>query len=462
MFKFFRDRLFLLVALLTLLFVMLVAVVVYQVTDTQRALRVETYDTEGIAGVQAMLHYENMMRNMLAYQVSGRIEDAEEAATKFDVLFSRLKFMPQRPPYNEFLDEEAKRLIAQSFAKLEAVTPLIDAAMNGAPSTLSTAYRELRPLQADIARIASRAQQLAAEYQSAKRAAAIMRSNRIAVLIIGLIFVGTAFGAIILHQLRRTDERNNELETLTLKLRDAIEETARANRAKSDFLAHMSHELRTPLNAIIGFSEVMRTEVLGKHGVDTYRGYSEDIHKSGTFLLSIINDLLDLARIEAGNTTLELEVVSSAELIHDCLSFLDQKITAKGLQISRQFPSPAPDCLADPVRIRQVVINILTNAVKFAPDDGGKIDIDVSRIANDMILISIGNNGPAIAADELVRIFEPFQQAKNVMRRNHDGVGLGLSISKSLIELHGGKISIASGRETGTRVEIYIPAAIKD
>ncbi len=458
MFKFFRDRLFLLVTLLTLLFVLLVAVVIYQVTDTQRALRAQTYDTEGIAGVQALLHYENMMSKMLAYQVSGRSEDAEAAATKFDVLFSRLKFMPQRPPYNDFLDEETKQLIDKTFQKLEAAAPLIDAAMSGTPSTLSTAYRQLRPLQGDISRIASRAQQLAAEYQSAKRAAAVMRSNRIAVLIIGLIFVGTAFGAIVLHQLRRTDERNTELETLTLRLRDAIDETARANRAKSDFLAHMSHELRTPLNAIIGFSEVMRNEVLGKHEVDNYRTYSEDIHKSGTFLLSIINDLLDLARIEAGNTTLELEIVSTSDLIADCLSFLDQKITDRRLRITRNFASAAPNCLADPVRIRQIIINILTNAVKFAPNDGN-IDINLSTAANDMILISINNNGPSISADELVHIFEPFQQAKNVLHRTHDGVGLGLSITKSLVELHGGKISITSGTKSGTRVDIFIPAA---
>jgi hypothetical protein len=202
MFKFFRDRLFLLVIILTLLFVLLVAAVVYQVTDTQRALRVQTYDTEGIAGVQAMLHYENMMSKMLAYQISGRSEDAKEAATKFDVLFSRLKFMPQRPPYNEFLDQETNNLIDKTFKKLEQTAPLIDAATNGSPSIISTVYRQLRPLQQDISRIASRTQQLAAEYQSAKRKAAVARSNRIAVLIIGLIFVGTAFGAIILHQLR--------------------------------------------------------------------------------------------------------------------------------------------------------------------------------------------------------------------------------------------------------------------
>ena len=458
MFKFFRDRLFLLVIILTLLFVLLVAAVVYQVTDTQRALRVQTYDTEGIAGVQAMLHYENMMSKMLAYQISGRSEDAKEAATKFDVLFSRLKFMPQRPPYNEFLDQETNNLIDKTFKKLEQTAPLIDAATNGSPSIISTVYRQLRPLQQDISRIASRTQQLAAEYQSAKRKAAVARSNRIAVLIIGLIFVGTAFGAIILHQLRRTGERNAELERLTLKLRDAIDEAACANRAKSDFLSHMSHELRTPLNAIIGFSEVMRNEVLGKHQVDNYRTCSEDIHKSGTFLLSIINDLLDLARIEAGNTTLEPEVLSSADLIADCLSFLDQKISDKGIRVTSNFSPPTPQCYADPVRICQVIINILTNAVKFAPDNG-EIDINVSKAANNMVLISIKNNGPFISADELVRIFEPFQQAKNVMRRTHDGLGLGLSISKSLVELHGGKISITSGQESGTRVDIFIPAA---
>ncbi len=457
MFKFFRDRLFLLVALLTILFVLLVATVVYQVTDTQRALRVQTYDTEGIAGVQAMLHYENMMSKMLAYQISGRIADVEDAATKFDVLFSRLKFMPQRPPYNEFLNQETKHLINETFQKLAATAPLIDAATSGTPSALGEAYRQLRPLQADISRIASRAQQLAAEYQSAKRAAAIKRSNRIAVLIIGLIFVGTAFGAIILHQLRRADERNSELETLTHRLRDAIDEAARANRAKSNFLAHMSHELRTPLNAIIGFSEVMRGEVYGKHTVDHYRTYSEDIHKSGTFLLSIINDLLDLARIEAGNITLETERVSTTDLINDCLSFLDQKITDKGLNLTTHFPSPAPNCRADPIRIRQVVINIMTNAVKFAPDHG-HIDINVMTPTDDMVLIRIDNDGPPISAQELLKIFEPFQQAKNVMHRSNDGVGLGLSISKSLIELHGGTINITSGVENGTRVDIKMPA----
>jgi len=240
------------------------------------------------------------------------------------------------------------------------------------------------------------------------------------------------------------------------ELRDSKDAAEVASRAKSDFLAKMSHELRTPLNAIIGFSEMMKDEILGPQGNNTYTAYASDIHRSGVFLLELIGDLLDLSRIEAGEMDLNLGNVDIAEVLDGCLSALQARADEKGLTVEWN-PQAGPYRLrADGTRLRQIFNNLLGNAVKFTPA-GGHITIDINHQDATTIRVSVTDTGVGIPESEQESIFDPFHQVDDVTTRKSDGVGLGLSITWTLVEMHGGKIGLESKPGDGTTVIVTLP-----
>jgi len=240
------------------------------------------------------------------------------------------------------------------------------------------------------------------------------------------------------------------------ELRDSKDAAEVASRAKSDFLAKMSHELRTPLNAIIGFSEMMKDEILGPHGNDTYSAYASDIHMSGVFLLELIGDLLDLSRIEAGEMELNLVNVDIAGVLDGCVSALRPKADEKEL-IVEWNPRAEPYRLrADATRLRQIFNNLLSNAVKFTPA-GGRITIDVNHQDATTVRVSVTDTGVGIPESEQESIFDPFHQVDNVTTRKSEGVGLGLSITRTLVEMHGGEIGLESKPGDGTTVTVTLP-----
>ena len=229
-----------------------------------------------------------------------------------------------------------------------------------------------------------------------------------------------------------------------------------ANRAKSEFLANMSHELRTPLNAIIGFSEVLQTEVFGPLGSARYSSYATDIHNSGSHLLDIINDILDLSKAEAGKLTLDETKVELSVVIGRCLRMLGGKTTSQGVELVSHLPARIPRLYADSRLVSQVVINLLSNAVKFT-GEGGRVVISMAAGPNGSWVISVEDSGIGIAAEDLPRIREPFAQVASAFSRRHEGTGLGLPLVEQIMKLHGGSLEIESELGKGTNARVRFP-----
>lgn len=248
-----------------------------------------------------------------------------------------------------------------------------------------------------------------------------------------------------------------EMEALAAALSEARDEAARANRAKSAFLANMSHELRTPLNAILGFSEIISAQALGPNAPDRYREYAGDVFRSGHHLLSLINDLLDVAKIEAGKLELERVELDGEALLNECTGLIEPRARERGVTLSVHTTRRRLRLFADARAFRQIAINLLSNAVKFTPA-GGTI---AAALADNGagVELTVRDTGPGIPPDQLERIFQPFEQLDNHYGRANGGTGLGLALVRELTELHGGRCSIESQVGKGTQITIFLPHA---
>jgi signal transduction histidine kinase len=230
-----------------------------------------------------------------------------------------------------------------------------------------------------------------------------------------------------------------------------------ANRAKSEFLANMSHELRTPLNAIIGFSELMMLETMGPIGNDRYKDYTKDIHDSGRHLLELINDVLDLSKIEAGRYKLREEKVDLEDVVRSSVRVVTERAERANLILSTDIPAPAPQLFADERALKQMLLNLLTNAVKFTPA-GGRVGLGAKRNAAGGLDIWVSDTGIGIAPEDLAKAMERFGQVDSQVARKFEGSGLGLPMVKSLAELHGGAFRLESKVGAGTKAIISLPA----
>ncbi|HEV7255547.1 MAG TPA: HAMP domain-containing sensor histidine kinase [Mesorhizobium sp.] len=247
-----------------------------------------------------------------------------------------------------------------------------------------------------------------------------------------------------------------ELETAKSMSDEARERAEEANLAKSRFLASMSHELRTPLNAILGFSEVMAGEVLGPIHNPTYREYARDIHQSGQHLLDLINEILDLSRIEAGRYQLHEEPVVLTAVVEDCCRMFEIKARNKDLKIAPEFERGLPRLFADARAVRQIVLNLLSNAVKFAPT-GSEIAVRVGWTAGGGQYVSIKDRGPGIPADEIPVVLSAFGQGSIAIKSAEQGTGLGLPIVQKLLTIHGGSFELRSKLREGTEALALFP-----
>ena len=229
-----------------------------------------------------------------------------------------------------------------------------------------------------------------------------------------------------------------------------------ANLAKSRFLATMSHELRTPLNAILGFSEIMRDEAFGPHANPTYKEYANDIHESGQHLLTLIDEILDISRIEAGRYELNETPVSLTEIAEECHRLMRVRADNKGLKITQAFEEDLPKAWADERALRQVCLNLLSNAIKFTPSNG-TVTLKVARTKAGGLALTVKDTGPGIPDDEIPRVLRSFGQGSLAHQTAEGGTGLGLPITKGLIELHGGSFELKSKLRYGTEVTVSLP-----
>ena len=261
-----------------------------------------------------------------------------------------------------------------------------------------------------------------------------------------------------LGRARKEAEHHAARATAMAELLHAEKERAEAaNRSKSQFLANMSHELRTPLNAIIGFSEILKNETFGPVGHERYRGYADDIHSSGHHLLSLINDVLDMAKIEAGKFEPVMTMNAVDELVHEVRRMIKGRVAEAELNLVVDMPPVGVFCAFDRRAIKQVLINLLANAIRFT-DAGGLITIRV-RSDDGGFILRVEDTGLGIPPEHVNRLLQPFEQMSDMTRRGQEGTGLGLSLSKALVEAHGGTLSINSEVGRGTAVTLWLPPA---
>ncbi len=235
--------------------------------------------------------------------------------------------------------------------------------------------------------------------------------------------------------------------------RRATAEAEAATQAKSTFLAHMSHELRTPLNAILGFSEVMKEEMLGGLSPQ-YQDYAATIHAAGGHLLALINDILDLAKIEAGRLELSEDVVEVRPLAESCLPLVRERAERAGCRLVLDLAADLPEVTADRLRLKQVLLNLLSNAVKFTPA-GGSVTLRTTRPTTGGLLFEVTDTGPGIAPEDIDRVLEPFSQTD--AGKAQEGTGLGLPLARQLMQMHGGRLDLTSVVGQGTTVAVWLP-----
>lgn len=252
------------------------------------------------------------------------------------------------------------------------------------------------------------------------------------------------------------DDLIAELEVAKSMSDEARRRAEEANLAKSRFLASMSHELRTPLNAILGFSEVMCGEVLGPMENPNYKEYAQDIHHSGQHLLNLINEILDLSRIEAGRYDLSETSLSLADIAEDCINLVQLKARSKNITVTEMFEPDLPPVWADEKSIRQVLLNLLSNAVKFTPA-GGEINVKLGWTAGGGQYISVKDNGPGIPEEEIPVVLSAFGQGSIAIKSAEQGTGLGLPIVQAILAKHGGEFSIKSKLREGTECIAILP-----
>jgi len=290
----------------------------------------------------------------------------------------------------------------------------------------------------------------------------------VAWLSIGLIWTFGILYGVLFFFVRRADtiikqqyadlhhEVTERLET-EQKLNDALAQAESANQSKSHFLAHMSHELRTPLNSIIGFSETISNQVFGKLENEKYLEYARDIHGSGMHLLSLINEVLDISKVEAGAMVMHEEKIDLTSMMKNCAAMMQNDAKKVGIELKVFLARDLPQIHGDELRLKQIFLNLLSNAIKFTPT-GGTITMQAGLDADGRLMVSVADTGIGIDIQDQSRILKPFEQVEGPFRQSSKGTGLGLALSKSLTELHGGKFSLESEPGIGTTVTLSFPS----
>jgi signal transduction histidine kinase len=256
----------------------------------------------------------------------------------------------------------------------------------------------------------------------------------------------------------RLEQQGADLSGLAEELKRTGEQTSAASRAKSEFLAAMSHELRTPLNAIMGFSEVIKSETFGPVGSLKYRDYAEDINASGQHLLDLINDILDLAKVESGTDELHEEQIEVPQAVRTVLNLVKQRADKGGVALELDLPDDPPLLSADERKLKQILLNLVTNAIKFS-GEGGTVTLRVRARAEDGYLFEVVDTGVGMAPEDIPRALSQFGQIDSDPERQQEGTGLGLPLTKTLVEMHDGSLELRSEIGAGTTARVRFPAA---
>ncbi len=330
------------------------------------------------------------------------------------------------------------------------------AAANGEVEKVVRLARAMADGQATIQRMAVAAHHAIAENRDQTTSGLTRIHNGLAVLFGVVVTVVVVFGVLAWLQLRKLEGSRTDLMALSQRLAIEKERAEKASRAKSAFLANMSHELRTPMNAIIGFAEVIAKQMMGPVQPARYGDYAGDILRSGQHLLSLINDLLDLAKIEAGRMSLNRDVIDLRESLFDATRVFETDAQHAGVAIQVNAATGV-GIHADRRALRQMLLNLISNSLRFT-QTGGTITVSAETVGAELHIV-VADTGRGIATETLERLMEPFVQGSEAAVRGQQGTGLGLSITRKLVELHGGRFLVDSTVGVGTRATLAFPAA---
>lgn len=415
--------------------------------ERERASYDILFRTGGWIASQLELETQRMGASLDRYML-GEI-DKDDLLFRLDILWSRYPVMLEsREGASVVGMDGVEEMLTANFAALQALAPAVERLSRGDRVEYRRVAGTLDSMSEDLHALSLRVrigEGHAHVREAVKSSQLKQRIYLAAALMAALLLVAV---------LTLTSRRNSLL--LEREAASRMEAEA-SNRAKSEFLANMSHELRTPLNAILGFSEILKAEAHGPLGSAKYLEYVGDINNAGSHLLAIINDLLDLSRVEAGEIRLDEEEFDVAKAIATSMAFLGPRAAAKSVTLDDAGVESGVALVADHRLFRQMMLNLAGNAVKFThPDD--TVRILTRRDDSGGLLISVIDNGPGIAPEDLPRVTQPFFQSAAAYVRGHEGAGLGLPLVRSFVELHGGTLAIHSRLGEGTRIELRFPA----
>ena len=447
--KMINRHLSLIFSILTALFLALSAAsIVYSLT-TLKQVSSKNYDSSGLAAIQLRMHFNLLLAELRAHE-EGTVPGAgRDAMLQYDIVYQRLQSLPNRPPYTEILTEEELSLIAIIFDRVKAEAALFDgAAMKSTPLPKGI-HGRLQGFVKDMNFLVGRIVQLAQQYRENKRLEVIKSTKLLIASTAGLAITGAIFAYLLWRSRLR-------LHVQKLAIEESRDMLMQASDSKSQFLAHMSHEFRTPLNAILGYSEIIKLRVFGGNVDSRYLEYAGLIKQAGDHLLEIVNDVLDLSKVEAGKYELNPTFFPLADVIQECSLMAGSNQAASDDIVSIEIPGNCAQLHADLQAFRQIMVNLIHNAVKYS-NNGGKVIVSARKDAAGETVIVVQDNGPGIPSNELAKVMEPFQQGENHMVTAKKGTGLGLSLSKKLMELHHGDLKIDSVLGQGTTVTLCFP-----
>jgi len=443
---------------LTVIIAAFVAAAIYisaTIVERQKALREVSRYNVAWAASQAVAELYRLELRLAAFQIPGSAVDKDEVLLRFDILENRAKLL-EDGGVKIFTDAnpEAGGVVADLAAALhdlEPIMPRIDQ-----PGTVPRVLRRLSPLEASLARFAGDANSYGAAQVADDQRQLLELHWEFSALAAGLAICGFGLIVLLFIQNRLISIAHAELHGMAEDLRAAKDLAEAASEAKSRFLAAMSHELRTPLNAIIGFSELISSERLGPLGQPKYQEFALNVLVSGKHMAELVNDILTAAKLDAGQYELSSEVIDTRQIVGAAVAMIGGAEVAKDRDIVIDPDGDWFCVFADERSIKQMLLNLISNALKFSALDTA-VRITASRTPDGELWVTVVDHGIGMTAEQAASAVQPFHQIDNRLARRYEGTGLGLTIVKSMMECHGGRLMVRSEPGQGSRISLVFP-----